>query len=46
MNYLLEHEILVPVNSSDELTKGTIIRRVSKVKDQQVFSWDAMIQAD
>ncbi|HQO40729.1 MAG TPA: hypothetical protein PK986_09690 [Spirochaetota bacterium] len=35
MNYLLEHEILVPVNSSDELTKGTIIRRVSKVKDQQ-----------
>lgn len=35
MKFLLEHGILVPVSSDTELTKGTIVRRVSKTKDQQ-----------
>lgn len=35
MKYLLEHGILAPVGSASELTKGNIVRRVSKNKDQQ-----------
>lgn len=35
MKYLLEHGILVPAGSHSELAKGTIVRRVSKTKDQQ-----------
>ncbi|HPS58794.1 MAG TPA: hypothetical protein PK514_11875 [Spirochaetota bacterium] len=35
MKYLLEHGILSPVNALSELTKGTIVRRISKSKDQQ-----------
>jgi hypothetical protein len=35
MKYLLEHGILVPVNDFSELTKGTIVRRISAGKDQQ-----------
>ncbi|MFH0974198.1 MAG: hypothetical protein V1874_00275 [Spirochaetota bacterium] len=35
MKFLLEHGILSQVNSFLELTKGTIVRRISKSKDQQ-----------
>jgi hypothetical protein len=35
MKFLLEHGILLPVNNFSELTKGTIVRRISDSKDQQ-----------
>jgi hypothetical protein len=35
MKFLLEHGILAPVKNITELTKGTIVRRVSESKDQQ-----------